>query len=622
MFKLKRIKVQRLIEHAVVFTIIFLFDLIFMFRYSIKISIPYYLLSIASISLLPGIILFFKSSKTRFILYSILLFFNLAIFIADTCLFYYKQDIFAWAMLMDIGDGLKMGIKYNILIAFNWWQWIIIFTVIGLLFFILKQMTTGQNKTKNKIQLKYLLIIGLSGLLLLSSGLIIKREDISLYQTPQDKRAYILTFGMSTFNQKDAVVISTQLLGKKIYALQAKEKLETIDEETHSPHSTKFGSLAGQNVIMIMLETVEEYTVDSILTPTLYSLLNDGYNFSNTYGVAKTNYTYDAEFKSLTSMMYYNSDNIMHSYADNEFKNALPYLMKEAGYTANSFHSYYGDYFNRDEMHQALGFDHFYSNEDMEFSEVDFWPLDSEFLTQMKDLYIPIQEQPFFSFLITLSTHGSYKQERTEFSPYYQIIEADGRFADYEPEFINLLAAHMDLDKGLEAMMDDLTNKDLLDETLIVLFSDHKNYSSIEITEKYTPIELENSVYRYELDRVPFSLYHPSFPTLKTTLPLSQYDILPTICDVMGISLIKEYYYGQSAFLHWDGLREDKPIIFGYNRWMDSNMIVFDKEIIYFNPTLDDPDAYLLEKQTFIFNTIEKFHAFFITDYFRETAQS
>jgi phosphoglycerol transferase MdoB-like AlkP superfamily enzyme len=47
------------------------------------------------------------------------------------------------------------------------------------------------------------------------------------------------------------------------------------------------------------------------------------------------------------------------------------------------------------------------------------------------------------------------------------------------------MAAQMDFDKGLGLLLDDLEEKDLMDNTIIVFFSDHKNYSTIEITEKY-----------------------------------------------------------------------------------------------------------------------------------------
>lgn len=610
-------KYHRIFEFIILISIILMFDILMMIRYQYQIHAPYYLLSLASASILPGLILFIPNRKVRLILYGVVFFFTFAIFVTDSCLYYYKGDIFCLEMVLDIGDGLKMGIKYKIFIAFAWWVWILILVLMSIAYIGIIRISRFNNVYKTKIPWTSFAILGFSLLILLTSPLIIKERDIKLYDSPQDKRAHFTTFGIATFNQRDFVKTITYYSTKRLQVAKAEALLETIDTQTLAPESDKFGSLQNQNVIMIMLETIEEYAVDPILTPTLYELLYGGYAFTNAYSVAKTNYTYDAEIKSLTSMMYYKSSNLMYVYAGNEFSNALPSILRNQGYTANSFHSYERHYFNRHNIHMALGFENFYAGDTMTFSPVDFWPLDSEMFTQIKDLVSPIQDDPFFSFIVTLSSHGSFVLPRTEFAPYYAIIEADGRYVDHEQEYINLLAAQMDLDKGLEVMVQDLKDKGLYDDTMIVLFSDHKNYSSPHITEKYST----NIETIYDYDRVPFSIFHSSFATRNISSICSQYDITPTILDLLGIPMISSHYYGQSVLLYDQNLYEPKPIIFGYNRWIDPNMIIYDKDILYVNEdAVEDVEAYLIAIQEDVFNTIEKFHAFFMTDYFRKTA--
>lgn len=599
----------------IILVIVFLLglDLLMSFRYAFKIEPLYYILTIASIAILPSLIALIPHNKTRYILNSILLFIALVLFVTDTCLFFYKEDIFTWAMLFDIGDGLTMGLKYNIFVAFPFWAWILIFGVFIAVVILLRYLTLNQNKGSFKFyKLAY---IGLSIFLILSSGLYIREADRNLYQVPQDKRTYLRTFGFSTFNQKDAFKTIEILLLKTQTKINAASMLKNLGEE-EALNSSLFATQEGKNVIMIMTETAEQYAMDPQLTPTLYNLYHNSYYFTNTYGAAKTNYTYDAEFKSLTSMMYYNNDNLMHSYDDNTFNNSLPSLLKSKGYSVNSFHSYYSNFFNRIKMHQALGFESSYFYEDMTFSPTDYWPLDSEFFTQNLDLIVPLQDKPFFSFLITLSTHGDFRSLRSEFAPYYAAITEDGRYLNYEDEFINLLAAQMDLDLALERLINDLRAKDLLNDTLIVMYSDHKNYSSLEITKKYTPLQNESEVYNYEYDIVPFVIYNPTIETREITYLSSQYDIMPTVCDLLGIKLKKDYVYGQSIFLYDDHQYEDKPIILGYNRWISKDLIVYDKEIVYISPSISDQDAYFLNMQNEVSQTITRFHAFFITDYF------
>lgn len=616
-------KTNRIKEFIIVVAILLMLEIAVILRFNFKINIAYYLLTLASISLIPSIILFFKSSKVRYILYLIYIIINFILFITDTCLFYYKGDIFSIAMVFDIGDGVRMGIKYNIFIAYHFTLWIIFFAVVigGMIY--LGKITTGENKTYSTLKLKSNFVNIFCLIMIIFGSLFVSSQDKNLYDTPQDKRTYLMTFGMSTFNQRDAVTTISRVLGKAYLKAKASQDLTTISP-TPAKNTDVTGSFANKNLIMVMMETVEEYAIDSKLTPTLYKLLHEGYNFTNTYGVAKTNNTYDAEFKSLTSMMYYNPDNFMHSYDDNEFTNSLPYMLRANGYTANSFHSYMRSYFNRDNMHEALGFEHYYADDSMTFSPYDGYPMDSELFAQMLDKIAPIQDDPFFSFIITYSTHGPFAKDisarKSEFTKYYQAIEEDGRYKNHEEQFINLLAAQMNLDEGLKILLDDLENKDLLNDTLIVLFSDHKNYSAMEITEKYSNIVIEEGKYNYDIDKVPFAIYNPNIEAREIDYVTSQYDIAPTILDLLGIEYVKDYYYGQSVFLYDKGEYELKPIIMGYNRWIDPNMIVYDKEILYCNPSITDPNAYYTNIQSQVFKTIEKFHAFFITDYFRKTA--
>lgn len=609
----------RFIEFSLNFLIVLMLDVLLSLRFGYEFIPTYFLLTFASVAIIPAIILFFKSSKTRYILYLIYIIIIFAIFITDSCLYYYKNDVFSLGMILDIGDGITMGIKYNIFIAFNLFEWIIIFGSIILVFWYLSKKLLGKNKMRSKMRFQYLIILAISMLTLLFAPYIVKETDYDLYNTPQDKRTHIVKFGMATFNQKDFADTISNIVSLPYKKVKARQELEKVNKDKKNLSSNVSGKFSGKNLIMVMMETGEEYAVDEELTPTLYKLLHDGYYFSNTYGVAVRNNTYDAEFKSLTSMMYYDTGNVYNIYGNNTFTNALPYLLREEGYTANSFHSNTSTYFNRDEMHMALGFEHFYSGDEMEFTEDTMFPRDSEMFLQMKDMIAPIQEQPFFSFITTYYTHGPYTLHRDELEEFYEKIAENGKYDDYDETFINDLAAHMDLDLALEIMVNDLEEKDLLDDTLIVLFSDHKNYSSMETTKKYSGVEVSEEHYNYDLDKVPFAIYNPSIEKREISYMTSQYDILPTITDLLGVKIIKAYYYGQSVFLYDTGQYEDKPIIFGYTSWIDKNMRIYDNDIIYINPEIEDQEAYYLEVRAQIFGTINTFHSYLLTDYFNPT---
>jgi len=306
-------------------------------------------------------------------------------------------------------------------------------------------------------------------------------------------------------------------------------------------------------------------------------------------------------------MMYFQTDNFMFSFGDNSFHNALPHILTENGYTANAFHNYDGSFFNRNIIYPNLGFQDFYAIDSMQVDESAYMPLDSMMFDQLKDLIVPVQDNPFFTFVITVTPHGPHNKYREELKEYYDILAQDPAYDNAPIELLTITAAQMDFDKGLGIMLDDLETKNLLDDTMILMYSDHKNYSDYEMTVEYTP----NSDIPFEIEKVPFFIYSQALGSGVSDVITSQYDITPTILDLLGISYIQYYYYGQSMFL------EDKidlPVIFSYTSWISyENVVMYD--VIKFGN--DNPDDYLAKKQ-FVFDTIDKFEKMFQSDYFRD----
>src|SRR5690606_29588984 len=96
-----------------------------------------------------------------------------------------------------------------------------------------------------------------------------------------------------------------------------------------------------------------------------------------------------------------------------------------------------------------------------------FFPLDSVMFEQMAERMAPVQEAPFFSFVITITAHGPHEY-RAELEPYYAQINAHPEYAEREIEFKTLMAAQMDFDRGLGTLLAHLRENDLLDETMII----------------------------------------------------------------------------------------------------------------------------------------------------------
>jgi lipoteichoic acid synthase len=603
------IRHSNILEFLVIALIVLSLDAIFIYRYRFDISGRHLILAGINVVFILSWIALIKRNKYRYMAYALYMAVMFTFFLTDSTLYYFKQDVTSLAMLLESGKNtMRIGIKYNPLTPYGLLVWTMIITVIVLFLRFLRRLVYMQSETAALKQGRKKLIIALCfTLMIMLSPWMVEEKERLTFQTPADKSLFVQRFGYITYHNLDIVTFAASRIRPLFFT---DEYIENINEHSRyelSETSPYFGEFKDQNVIMIMCETCEEYAFIPDLTPNYYALREKSVAFDQFYSAAKNNYTYDAEMKALTSMMYSLSDNYMYTFGENTYQNALPHVLREKGYTANSFHNYDVTFFNRDTMHTSLGFEHFLALEDEEIDQGDYWPLDSIMFADWHDRIAPVQDDPFFSFVLTVTPHGPHTKYREELKAYYDIIEEHPIYRDYEDEFKTLLAAQMDFDKGLGILLDHLEDTDLIDETIIVMFSDHKNYSSFEITEKYT----EDSDVPYAIERVPMLIYHDRLqPKVSETLG-SHYDVTPTVFDLLGIRYFQDFYHGESLFLEE---RTDRPIILTHSSWISSEMVVQADEVVRGN---DDPENYVAVKQK-IHDTIEYYEQMFFSDYFAD----
>ena len=604
---LKRISTKNLIlEIFFLSFVVIAFDIIFVMRFDFSIPFTYWIIALLNVAFFVGLLALIKSNKKRFRAHMIYLFSMFVLFVSNSTLYYFKSDISSVATLTEMfKSSMQIGLKYNPFTAYDLLPWLGIALFVGVSIYVLRKIVFWYDDQQLKKPSHLRSFVLIAALVIFVSPLLIKDEDVATFDTPQDKTLFIQTFGSVTFYARDIVVYATTIVEPLFNNEQFTEYLDSILEPEPTEASSMFGQLKDQNIIMIMCETCESYAFDPILTPNYYRLYNESLVYENAFSAAKRNYTYDAEFKALTSMMYSGLDNYMYTFEENTFNNALPYVLTQEGYSANSFHNYYESFFNRNIIHPSLGFENFYGLESLVIEPTDFWPLDSWMFDQMKDEIVPVQENPFFSFIITVTPHGPHDHERQELLPYYEKIDADGRFNDHEQAFKTLMAAQMDFDEGLGIMLDDLELKGLMEKTIIVFFSDHKNYSTHDITDKY---EIDSDI-PYEVEKIPFLIYHDSFEHEIIDIYTSHYDVTPTLFDVLGITVDRSYYYGQSLFLE---ARENLPIILTHSRWVLPEYRVMDNEVVLGEV---DEEAFM-DMQAYIYEQFIKYESMFKADYF------
>ena len=232
--------------------------------------------------------------------------------------------------------------------------------------------------------------------------------------------------------------------------------------------------------------------------------------------------------------------------------------MKQEGYSGiNYFINHEKSFYSRSNTHYNYGFNEIYDisdfSNDISNSTINHWgdwSLDSEFFKAAIDTIAPENESaPFFNWITTMVMHGPY-YGNYRLQPYFDIMESlnwENPFAGtgIEDYYKNYVAAVMDLDEAIRYLLEELENRNLIDNTTIIIYGDHETYyHDLGIQVKGIPVsDYQNP----EIYNVPFMIYDNNLSTMEITDFACPYDIMPTIMDLVGISYNKNMYLGNSV---------------------------------------------------------------------------
>ena len=146
------------------------------------------------------------------------------------------------------------------------------------------------------------------------------------------------------------------------------------------------GLLSGKNLILVQLESVDDFVLNDKNTPTLARLQREGINFAEFYTPQYANgYTFNTEFAAQTGIYPYANGNVAYSLSRSAFPYALGNLFEDVGYAANSFHKSEAKFYNRGAMHQAFGYEQYHSA--LAYAQDELQAGDDRFLIDCDELY-------------------------------------------------------------------------------------------------------------------------------------------------------------------------------------------------------------------------------------------
>ena len=325
-------------------------------------------------------------------------------------------------------------------------------------------------------------------------------------------------------------------------------EIKAIDSYLMNRDITDFneytGYLKDYNVVYIMIEAFDYMAIDPELTPTIYRMKEEGWDFTHHYTPKFSCATGESEFVSEVSLVPLSDVCTPNQYAGNTWNNSIFNVFRHNGYYSSAYHNWKDEFYERRTLYSNSGCQAYLNFDDLNYHQLWGWQSDLE----MMELTIPywIDKDRFFSLYVTSTTHFPYDQG-SELGNRY-LPEVSAVHPDYPIEVQRYLSKSIELDKALAYLIDQLEQAGKMDNTLIVLFADHHPLETpIKTLSEYGGQEADRLDGLNE-DRTPLIFYSPSLKPEKLDRINSTFDILPTVLNLIGIPFEPRIYVGTDYF--------------------------------------------------------------------------
>lgn len=498
--------------------------------------------SIGPILLIYGSIYFLKPSKRSFAVIGVSALFSV-IMIANTLFYKFYDDIMTLPILLQMDNTGGLGSSVMNLIDFK-----VLFLVMNLpILMVANRRIKDSTKVTPHFYKKY--FISMIGAYLLTFGLSYL-SGLPMFNVPYNREVMIKTLGIYQYGLYDIYLSLTTPID---YALAENNEFIEVSNYVKSnqinPNSELFGVAKDQNIIVISLESLQEFAINlevngEEVTPFLNQFIQECYYFNNFYQQTSQGKTSDAEFITENSLYAADRGSAFYAKSQNQYE-SLASIFKGQGYYTAVFHANEKEFWNRETMYEALGFDHFFDesaflvNEENSFG----WGLtDEAFFEQTLD-YLKGLPQPFYAKLLTLTNHYPF-----EIPEQYQYISPGETNNEIVNHYITTVRY---LDEALKSFITNLKESGLYDNTIIVMYGDHYGLSESYYEDLAILLQEEEITLNRHLDlqRVPFIIHLPNQEEGEVVSTVSgQIDMKPTLLNLVGLPVNAYINFGQDLF--------------------------------------------------------------------------
>ena len=564
---------KQIISHVVntrlgfILTLLVLYWLKTMWAYHVDFSLglenPYQLL-LSIINPIPlgllllGLSLYIKRTRVFYIV-SWIIYTILNLLLISNAIYFREFSDFITVSAMLASSKVSAGLGDSALNLLRVWDIIYIIDYIVLLALFATKKIKVDNRPLNK---RASFAITALSTLFFSINLFMAEIDRPELLTRGFSNVYVVrALGLPSFTAYSAnQTYQTEKVRSEATASDLKEAKKYVSEHYAAPNSKYFGIAKGRNVIVIHLESFQQFLIDYHLqvdgksyevTPFLNSLYhsNSTLAFSNFFNQVKAGKTSDAETLMETSLFGLSSGSYLVNYGGTNTAYAAPSILGQTDdYTSAVFHGNVGTFWNRNNAYKQWGYNYFFDSSyfTKQNSENSFqYGLNDKYMFADSIKYLEHMQQPFYTKFITVSNHYPYTSLAGNSD------EEGFPLAKTDDETINgYFATANYLDSAVKAFFDYLKESGLYDNSIIVLYGDHYGISNSRNTDLAPLLGKDSETWTgYDnamLQRVPYMIHIPGFTEghINNTFG-GEVDNLPTLLHLLGIDTSNYVQLGQ-----------------------------------------------------------------------------
>jgi phosphoglycerol transferase MdoB-like AlkP superfamily enzyme len=304
------------------------------------------------------------------------------------------------------------------------------------------------------------------------------------------------------------------------------------EKQEKLPDNEYMGMLKGKNLIAIQVESLENFVINQKvygqeITPNLNRLLKNSLYFNNIYEQNNVGTSSDADLLINTSLYPIRKGASFFRYPYVEY-NSLTKLLKEFGYNTISTHPEIGGNWNWAEAHRVgFGFETILDVSSYKKDELIRGYLSDGTLFRQFESKLENMEQPFYAYLVTMSSHGPFD------------LEHSYKYLNLPKEFDNtILGAYFQsiryVDEQLAVFINKLQQEGLLNNSVIMVYGDHTGVHKF-YSDMLKDIKLEGEWWKKENKKIPLIIYSPGIKERNIETIGGHIDIMPTIAYMLGV---------------------------------------------------------------------------------------